>query len=227
MIYVTGDTHGADCDFVKILWLAKEKHLTKDDYVIIVGDFGFIFEWDGPDDMEKWWLRFMQRQPYNILFLDGNHECFPRINACPEEEWHGGKVHRIRKNILHLMRSQVYEIEGKTFFVMGGAQSTDMTYRVEGQTWWPEELPDDGEYKEADAVLEKHHHSVDYILTHCAPTTIENIVYPSVENRLTRYFDHVAAHTQFKHWYFGHYHLDMDVGDKFSCLYYRVLPIDD
>jgi hypothetical protein len=41
------------------------------------------------------------------------------------ENWHGGKVQAIRKNVLHLMRGQIYEIEGQTFFIMGGAACHD------------------------------------------------------------------------------------------------------
>ena len=36
---------------------------------------------------------------------------------------HGGKVHRIRPHVLHLMRGQVFDIEGHTFFTMGGVKS--------------------------------------------------------------------------------------------------------
>ena len=40
MIYVTGDTHGQH-DFAKLEFFAKRNpQLTKNDYVIIAGDFG-------------------------------------------------------------------------------------------------------------------------------------------------------------------------------------------
>ena len=31
------------------------------------------------------------------------------------------------------------------------------------------------------------------------------------------------ADASFKHWYFGHYHTDKDMGGKFHCLYNRIL----
>ena len=42
-------------------------------------------------------------------------------------EWHGGKVHRIRPHVLHLMRGQIFELEGFRFFTMGGAKSRRKT----------------------------------------------------------------------------------------------------
>ena len=52
MLYVTGDTHG-DLDFQKILdWVGATK-LNKDkDYLIILGDFGYVWE-NKRDNYEK------------------------------------------------------------------------------------------------------------------------------------------------------------------------------
>ena len=43
MIYVTGDTHG-EHDFEKLVAFAERRpQLTKEDYVIIAGDFGVVW----------------------------------------------------------------------------------------------------------------------------------------------------------------------------------------
>lgn len=43
MIYVTGDTHNRQ-DFAKLKYFAKRNpHLTKNDYVVIAGDFGGVW----------------------------------------------------------------------------------------------------------------------------------------------------------------------------------------
>ena len=49
-----------------------------------------------------------------------------RWQAILQTKWHGGKVHRIRPHVLHLMRGQIYELEGYRFFTMGGAKSHDI-----------------------------------------------------------------------------------------------------
>ena len=42
------------------------------------------------------------------------------------EQWRGGKVRKIRPHVMHLMRGQAFELQGCTFFAMGGAQSHDI-----------------------------------------------------------------------------------------------------
>ena len=58
--------------------------------------------------------------------MDGNHENFDLLNAYPGKEWRGGRVHEVRPHVLHLMRGQVYVIDGLTWFTMGGAASHDI-----------------------------------------------------------------------------------------------------
>lgn len=55
MIYVTGDTHG---DFTKLNRdsFPEQKGMTKDDTVIICGDFGGVWDYRGESPREKWWL---------------------------------------------------------------------------------------------------------------------------------------------------------------------------
>ena len=86
MIYVTGDLHGA--------WYDPRFNLLKqDDYAIICGDFGLI--WDGTL-AEQIELTTFSQLTGNILFVDGNHENFSLLNKYPVEEWHGGLVQKIR-----------------------------------------------------------------------------------------------------------------------------------
>lgn len=58
--------------------------------------------------------------------LHENHENFDRLMAYPVEEWHGGKIQRIRPSVIHLMRGQVFELEEKKLFTFGGASSHDI-----------------------------------------------------------------------------------------------------
>ncbi len=117
MIFVTGDTHGRT-DFAKLLLFVREyPNLTKNDYVIIAGDFGAVWEKETLEED----LKPYRDLPFTVLFVDGNHENFDLLNSYPVEIWNGGKVHKIKSNIIHLMRGQVFEITGKTFFTFGGA----------------------------------------------------------------------------------------------------------
>jgi len=288
MIFVKGDSHGDLYAFSSAIF-PEEKTLTGNDKVIFCGDFGFIFA-PGKDKKaicrEKKKLDILAHKPYEILFVDGNHENFNRLRHFPVVERYGGKARKIRDNIYQLMRGEIYTIEEKTFFVMGGAYSIDKKYRTEHDSWWKEELPDDKEYKNAANNLEKADFKVDYILSHTAPkeiirlmgfdpekkhmekeiyylyinddTTIpitgyvpegkditDEMTVPSYaedelkdipagtlvhitgnDSELTGFLDWVRCSTEFTHWYFGHWHEDRQITEKFTALYYDTAVIE-
>ena len=227
MIYLTGDTHGTiEIGKLSRANLAVERvEPGEGDFVIILGDFGLVFAPDGQNAEERWWLKWLDEKPWTTLFIDGNHENFARLNALPEEEWRGGRVHRVSESVLHLMRAQIFEIDGRSFFTMGGATSHDRQFRKEGRSWWPEELPSEEELARADAALDGCGRRVDYVLTHCAPT-LGRINPTFLPDRLTEYLQHVRDTTAFGRWYFGHYHIDREYDDGFCALYDCVVPIE-
>ena len=101
----------------------EQAEMTKDDYMIVCGDAGLVWHGDKSDDPQ---LDRLEALPFTVLFVDGNHENFDALNEYPVEQWHGGKVHKIRPHVIHLMRGQAFELQGRTFFTMGGAQSHDI-----------------------------------------------------------------------------------------------------
>lgn len=228
MIFVTGDTHGLQ-DFNKLHIFAGENNkLTKNDYVIIAGDFGALWN----ENTLALNLRAYSQLPFTILFVDGNHENFNLLNTYPVEQWHGGKVHKIKPDIIHLMRGQVFEIDGKSIFTFGGATSIDKFMRIEGLSWWREELPDDNDLSEAIKNLSRYKNNVDYVITHSCgeraltypPLKSRNFqtgIYP--ENRMLSYFEDTV---KFKHWYFGHYHLDGKLNDGMTVLYQNIIELE-
>lgn len=234
MIFVTGDTHGS-IDIHKLTRpkFPESRTLTKDDYVIICGDFGLVWNYKGEDKDEGFWLRWLEECTFTTLFIDGNHECFPRLNEYPEKEWHGGRVHEIRPHILHLMRGEVFNLEGKTFFAMGGAASTDRgpaagnTDQVINRFWWPQEIPSAKELENGWASLEAHDYKVDFIITHCLPTAIQARipVQRYKPDALTDFLQEVKEKTSYGAWYCGHYHQDRHLEDSISILFEKVLRI--
>ena len=145
MIYITGDTHCPfDISKLKPHHFPEGQILTKEDYVIICGDFGAVW-----DDMlpDLFWRDWLDSQPWTTLFVDGNHENFELLDDYPVSRWHGGKVHFIKESVIHLMRGQIYTIDGKTFFTFGGGYSCDIETRVEHRSWWQQELPTTQEWK--------------------------------------------------------------------------------
>lgn len=187
MIYVTGDTHGS-LDIHKLNTKNFiQKNMTKEDYVVILGDFGLV--WDNSKG-DKYWLDWLNKKNFTTLFVDGNHENFDLLNEYRVEIWCGGKVQKLRDSVIHLMRGQVFSIAGNKVFTMGGGTSVDQKYRIKGESWWEEELPNYEEMMEGLENLAINNWKVDYIFTHAAPNRImESMNYIKERNELNDYFD--------------------------------------
>jgi hypothetical protein len=150
------------------------------------------------------------------------------LNEYPVVDWHGGKVHFIRPNLIHLMRGQYYTIAGKTFLTMGGAVSTDKHLRTENVDWWAGEVANEEEKEILRKTMKEHNYQVDYILTHCAPTSVLYSLSPYFDkDEMTELLDEIYYSMDFKHWYFGHYHCHMTIKEKLHCLYNLVIELED
>ena len=162
---------------------------------------------------------------YNgAISITGN--CFDMLNELPIKKWNTGYVHYIRKNIIHLMRGQIYTIENKTFFTFGGAHSIDKMYRIEGKSWWKEELPNDWEIQIALDNLELINNKVDYIITHdCSKTILHKINIHFKSNIVNTFLEMLEQEVDFNKWYFGHHHVDENIDNKHICLYNDIIEL--
>lgn len=231
-IYVTGDLHGTaeygKHRFSTRMW-PRGKNLTHDDTVIICGDFGYV--WDG-SKTDDYWLDWLEDKPWTTCFCDGNHENHVLLAGYPAQKWHGGMVGVIRPHVLHLKRGEIFEIEDKRIFVMGGARSHDIEWRKEGVSWWPEELPSETEIEYARENLGAHDWKVDYVITHtCSNRVLPLATRPVAgwehpeHDRLTDFFDELEDKLEFERWYFGHMHRDRDCDERHTLLYKDVIEM--
>lgn len=219
MIYVTGDTHG---DIERFSERALKK-LKAEDTLIILGDFGFV--WQGGEDEEKN-LDFIRNRKYTVLFLEGTHENQDKLKKYPEAEFCGGRVRDLGGNLKQLMRGEIYEIEGKSIFALGGGQSEDIEFRKEGVSWWPSELPSSEEIEAAREKI-KAKKSVDFIVTHDAPHKIRTSITGEKKepNRLGKLLDEIMLTVKYQNWYFGCYHLDRKLTRTHYAVYRKVIEI--
>ena len=104
MVYLTGDTHGDIQRFKqgKLRWLGKK------DTVVVLGDFGFV--WDGSKEEQKK-LDWLRKRPYTLLFLDGAHENYDLLAQYPEEELFGGKVQALGGHVYHVCPAELAVLE--------------------------------------------------------------------------------------------------------------------
>lgn len=224
MIYITGDTH-IPMDITKLSSkrFPQQKEMTSEDYLIICGDFGGV--WCG-DHEELYWRKWLEKKNFTTLFVDGNHENFDLLNEYPIVSFFGGKAHKISDKILHLMRGEIYEIEGKKIFTFGGASSHDKEVRTEGKNWWKEELPSKEEMNSALQNLDNAEWNVDFVITHSAPTKIQREFAPDYEeNVLTDFLQSVKEKLSYEKWFFGHYHKDLELSQKEYAVFSSIIKI--
>ena len=247
MIYITGDTHSDFSRFNEDNFPIQTE-MTKDDYVIICGDFGGVWTFEDENSREKEMLDWVNSRNFTTLFVDGNHENYTRLYNYLAQEWNGGKVHKIRDSVLHLMRGEVFNIDSKRFFVFGGARSHDIHdgilnldeeeriyeyrkrgayFRIRDFSWWDLELPTNEEMENGIKNLERVDYKVDYIISHCCPTSIQTLLNPIYEKDiLTDYLQEISEKCEFKKWYFGHYHENKQLNSQFTCLYEDIVPLE-
>ena len=250
MIYITGDTH-ADFKRFNMKRFPEQREMTRDDYIIITGDFGGVWEYRGESKQEKYILDWLEDHRFTLLFIDGNHENFDRLHEYPVKEWHGGVVHEIRPHLLHLMRGYVFDIDGKKIFAFGGARSHDIDggvlslddpdlkqkmrwmnrenilYRIDHYSWWADEFANEEEMKRGMENLKANGNKVDYIITHCCPSSTQAL-FAGDEYKaddMTDYLDEIKQTVNYEKWFFGHYHDRIDVTDKDILLYDQIIRI--
>lgn len=254
-LFVTGDTHG------DVLWRCQDlknklTDLNKDDFLIICGDFGLIwgknppeFEWDEDRlKAESRQIKEIGKIPFNVLFVDGNHENMHRLNTeFPVIDFHGGKAHQISDNIFHLMRGEMYDFNGKKIFAFGGARSHDIWnlldpkakdywdkvdelrndfYRTIDESWWEDEIATEEEFRHGYETLKKHGWKCDYIFTHEAPMS-DAMFLKRNGGVMCNFFEPVKRATDYKGWFYGHHHINKLTSPGTRCLYYDIMMVED
>ena len=247
LFYITGDTHSDFSRFTEENFPIQTE-MTKNDYVIICGDFGGVWTFEEESRREKEALDWLNNKNFTTLFVDGNHENYTRLYNYPIEEWKGGKVHKIRDSVLHLMRGEIFDVDNKKIFAFGGAKSHDIQdgilnldeeekiyeyrkrgayFRIRDFSWWDLELPTSQEMENGIENLEKINYKVDYIISHCCPTSIQALINPTYKRDvLTDYLQQISEKCTFKKWYFGHYHDYKQVNSQFTLLYENIVPLE-
>lgn len=224
MVYITGDTHG------DISWFKnpKLKKLGEKDILIICGDFGFL--WNPKSEAEKKNLEILKSKKYTICFLDGAHENFDMLDAYTPYRWKGGNAHKIANNIFHLMRGEIFTLDNKTFFVMGGGESDDRDMREPGVSWWEEEMPNAEEIKNAEDNLKDANYNVNYILSYEAPAVAKDFSKLHLKEAakispLNTYLQELTKNVDYYHWYFGSLHTDLQISKKMTAVFNEIHEI--
>jgi len=139
-LFLFGDLHSNEENELKFLINTKEfpelKNLTKNDVIVQLGDFGFI--WYDKNIIKQYkrdlgYLTKIAQKNFTLLVVPGNHENYNIINNLRVEEKWGGLVYVFETkagNIYIAKRGEVYIINGKKIFTFSGAMSNDISDRI-------------------------------------------------------------------------------------------------
>lgn len=236
-MYLFGDTHGT-LEMHKIFPenFIEGAALTRNDYVVVLGDWGVPFVTHGPNwylkQSDKTMIKKLAALPFTVLFVDGNHDNHLFWRSRTKISKFGGLVQSLpgTDNVFHLCRGEYYNIDGHTFWVMGGALSRDSVYRTINRDWWLEEIPSIQEENHGILTLQQHNMSVEYILTHTPPERAIPLLkaadgsslgmfYNSID-MCARFLNFVQENVNYKEWYCGHMHIDQAIPDmRLQVLY--------
>lgn len=244
-VFITGDKHG-NFDFLEKF--CEENNTDRSDYLIILGDAGINYYLDKRDKQLK---EKISKCPITLLCVHGNHEerpwniksySFVDVGASVKRPLHANYwVEKEYPNIIFLMDGFMY-LHETFFYVLGGAYSIDKDYRLaKGWKWfkdeqmpkfmqemfleWPKPThPADFLYKTE---------SYDYILSHTAPLSKEpthlflsNIDQSTVDKSMEEFLEKFKNQIKFKKWFFGHYHSDEIIDNKFRLMYNDIIELD-
>ena len=213
MIYFISDIH-EDLNFsglTEYIKLATDK-----DLLIILGDIGLNFQ--NTEENRKFTERFLQVDK-NVAFIDGNHENFDYLNSFPVEDWNGGKVNRLSKNVVRLIRGNVYQIDGFKFFIFGGCKSAPKWKEL--GLWHDGEEPTKDEYDFALSSLEKHGNSVDFVLTHKYEIKGQG----TNSELLLDLCNYIDKNVSYRKWLSGHWHREYHLDDKHYYVYNNLIKL--
>lgn len=227
--FITGDTHG---NFDRIERFCNRFKTTKEDMLCILGDAGINYYLGKKDwDLKKRIRAF----PITLFCIHGNHEERPyNIPTYKIREWNGGKVYYEEEfpNILFAIDGEIYNINGKSCLVIGGAYSVDKDYRlIHGWSWFKDEQPSKEIIKYVEKQITKQR-KFDIVLSHTCPYETQPrhmflsfIDQAKVDKMTERFLQRVADWITFDSWYFGHFHGHWDNG-KYHMLFEDYVEVE-
>ncbi len=171
----------------------------------------------------------------------------------PRKDWHGGTVRMIRPSVL-MAEPGVFDLCGHKCFCYGGAESHDIQdgildpadfsegelyydkdrllwesgalYRVKGVSWWAQEQPGPEQEEQALQALHNAGDHVDFIFTHDAPEVYSRQFSLEGPTRINRFLQIIKDTVSYRHWYFGHYHDNVNLpGAKDHLIYEKLIQL--
>ena len=232
MIYYTGDIHG---EVLHIRDMVTKYEITDQDVIVILGDVGMNYYGNNYGDQHR--KKKLNKLGISVFCIHGNHEMRPgTIPTYHEEKWQGGTVYveDAYPNLLFAKDGEVYDLDGQSTLVIGGAYSVDKWYRLRmDMNWFADEQPSDEIKSRVMQKLKNLNRKVDVVLSHTCPERyipveafLSGIDQSTVDNSTEEWLGQVEAQLEYGAWLCGHWHINKRI-DKLQFLYHDVICSDD
>ena len=232
MIYYTGDIHG---EVLHIRDMVTKYEITDQDVIVILGDVGMNYYGNNYGDQHR--KKKLNKLGISVFCIHGNHEMRPEtIPTYHEEKWQGGTVYveDAYPNLLFAKDGEVYDLDGQSTLVIGGAYSVDKWYRLRmDMNWFADEQPSDEIKSRVMQKLKNLNRKVDVVLSHTCPERyipveafLSGIDQSTVDNSTEEWLGQVEAQLEYGAWLCGHWHINKRI-DKLQFLHHDVICSDD
>lgn len=221
-LYFCGDVHG---DYKELVWTIVNKYGLKDSAILVLGDFGVGFDNSMPHLYE--WSRNRLEKSNNVIYaIRGNHD---------DPEYFTDEEKYSYPRLRYLEDHKLYNICGRSIYTIGGAGSTDVSYRLETNQKLASRGKDRRIWWENEYVVQKREglpNKADIIVSHTAPLSFLPVITKFPETPLwqyekileeRKYLDYVLGNVNAKYWMYGHFH--SHYSGSFGNLLYRGLGI--
>lgn len=223
--FVTGDTHGRLDRIYN--WVDKMNFNNENINIIIAGDAGICWRKDCVDMDTA--IRRQEQYKFHLWFVCGNHENFDILDQIPRDE--NGIAH-LTNNLHYISRGSIITFNHKTILCCGGADSVDKHLRTKHISWWPQEQITEDDINKC---LNNNLSHYDYIITHTCPLSVfkKNMSYlctldlnqSEIDHTSEERLEKLVENISFNKWFFGHFHVDKQLDDKYTCLYQDFMEI--
>jgi 3-oxoacid CoA-transferase subunit A len=232
MLYCTGDIHA------NVSWLLNRLDRvgvpnSPEQIIVLLGDVGVNYFRGDSDTRRK---QALQQSGRTYFCIHGNHEIRPEmIPSYRTQLWNGGEVYveDAFPHILFAKDGEVYDLEGRTALVLGGAYSVDKLYRVAMNLgWWEDEQISP---ERRDEIMEqiKQLGPIDFVFSHTCPYEwqptelfLSSIDQSAVDNTMERWLSDVEQRLIYKHWLFGHFHGDKQINARARMLFGQIIDLE-
>lgn len=237
-IFAYGDLHGSGNTVLAMLDQLP-KDIDETDVLILCGDVGIKY-----GEYESGIKKLFGKYPCDFLVMRGNHdvrywEDIQRLTTNFFISHKYGAATLVQENYLNIHYIEdggnLYNINNKKILFIPGAYSVDKDYRLKNRLAyeWGEQLTN-LEKMNIIYLVDEHKFEIDYIISHTCPFSLQPYIedlflsmidQDSVDKTMEKFLDEVKIKLGCNinyHWYFGHFHADRNIKDRYHMLYRKI-----